>query len=147
MGFQRKLAKAAVLLSCFLALAGCAKVSPAIMAERDKLQGTWKPVSAEIDGKPARPEVMMSLRFHFQGDKVNIQRESQKKGSVKANARYGLNLDRTPKEIDFGSNSPGIYAFDGDTLKLCFTAQGAVRPQEFSTQLRDGRTGPARTLG
>ena len=58
---------------------------------------------------------------------------------------YTLSPEKTPKEIDLYTDFytrdkkhyPGIYAIEGDTLKICFDKAGKGRPAKF-------KTGPAR---
>jgi uncharacterized protein (TIGR03067 family) len=105
-------------------------------ADKEKLQGTWKPVFAELAGQPA-PEEIGALRLIFQGDqilrdyrgKLILSRSGEK-------ATFKLDAKKSPKEIDFlgTKTEPGIYVFEGERLKICTAVQGAPRPKEFTTR-------------
>jgi uncharacterized protein (TIGR03067 family) len=97
------------------------------------LQGTWKVVSLEIDGEVREfPET--PLRWVIKGNKVLYA------GAPLAD----LTVDpaTTPKNIDLGFLKPkrtyeGIYAVEGDTLKVCVnrrTEGVKERPLDFATK-------------
>jgi uncharacterized protein (TIGR03067 family) len=95
----------------------------------DRLQGIWSVVSAEMGGKPTKFEKAV---FMVDGKRACWQTsEIENQG--------GLYLDPAgkPKAYDFVTSQrtvEGIYALDGDTLRLC---QATKRPVEFATQ-KDG---------
>jgi RNA polymerase sigma factor (sigma-70 family) len=102
-------------------------------ADKDSLQGTWIPVSAEEDGKKIPEDVIKAKDFEmvFAGDKVTlpVKGESKEFG-------YKLDPDKKPKQIDLalgeGKTAKGIYLLDGDTLKLCVQKDpDGERPAEF----------------
>ena len=97
------------------------------------LQGTWKVHAAEVDGESALyPEV--SVRLVVKGGKVFYGGEEL----------AGLTVDATanPRTIDLEYRKPkkvveGIYALDGDTLKLCVNRQAdgvKERPTDFTSK-------------
>ncbi len=54
---------------------------------------------------------------------------------------YKVDPSKKPREIDIsrpeGSGMPalGIYAIDGDTLKLCYGGAGDARPDAFASEV------------
>jgi uncharacterized protein (TIGR03067 family) len=102
------------------------------------LQGMWKLMSLEINGK-AREFTDKAPRWVVRGDKVLYGGEEL----------AGLTVDATttPRSIDLGFRNPrrvyeGVYAIDGDTLKICVSRpDGDVRerPLDFSTEDKPGR--------
>jgi RNA polymerase sigma factor (sigma-70 family) len=105
-------------------------------ADKDGLQGTWVPMSAEQDGKQVPEEVLKDKNFEmvFTADKVNLPVKGEQVAS------YKINPDKKPKEIDLlvgeeKTARKGIYRLEEDTLTLCVPeAAGAERPTEFATK-------------
>lgn len=103
----------------------------AIEQDRKKLQGTWKHVGTEQNGKPVNDkEAPTSMTFL--GEKVRHPGESE----------YGIfTLSATRKLKSFQarfSNGEGLanlfaYELDGDRLRLC-RSPGQAFPQEFKTE-------------
>ena len=96
--------------------------------DQEKLQGTWKVVSGELEGKPLR-DAARSPKWVFAGEKVTMGRES---------ARYRLDPAATPRRIDLTNDVKetmlGIYQLDGGRLKICYGDPGEKRPTEFATK-------------
>jgi uncharacterized protein (TIGR03067 family) len=107
-------------------VSGCSSKGAAAKADQEKLQGTWRIVSAELAGQQAGAQ-LMTQRFTFEGDQ--ILRSGEK-------VTYKLDATKNPKEIDFvgGQPEPAIYAFEGERLKLCIAVRGAPRPTEFASR-------------
>src|SRR5262249_7989323 len=107
---------------------------------RDRLQGTWVPVSAEKGGKPAPEAVLTSVKVTFSGDRLTVQVEGEtKKGT------FRLDPTRSPKQIDLMRDgqepTEGIYRLDRDRLGICLDDARRGRPTEFKSP-----PGPAHTL-
>jgi uncharacterized protein (TIGR03067 family) len=105
--------------------------------DAEKLQGTWKVVSMEKDGKQAPDEVIREQKpWVIKGDKI-ITDEKAKDGT----STYKLDPSKKPKAIDIShpesdvKSTPGIYALEGDTLKLCLSyPANKDRPTEFAAK-------------
>ena len=99
-------------------------------ADRERLQGAWQVVALEFAGQPLPTEGMQVV---FTGDRCAVLNQG-KPGVAKT---YALDPSRDPKMIDMvsdlGVSTPGIYALDGDTLKICL-GESADRPSEFVTE-------------
>jgi uncharacterized protein (TIGR03067 family) len=97
--------------------------APAPKTDEEKLQGVWKVVKRETGGKVVTErEVSPIHKTVFDGNRV----ESQPKQFW--NGTYTLDRSKNPKQItiigDFpvaGTQYKGIYALDGDDLRLCIS--------------------------
>jgi uncharacterized protein (TIGR03067 family) len=97
------------------------------------LEGTWKLVSLEVEGKamelPEKPPVWV-----IKGNRVRYGAEDL--------ATLTLDATVTPKTVDLAFLNPkrvfeGVYSIEGDTLKVCAnrTTEGAKeRPTGFATE-------------
>jgi uncharacterized protein (TIGR03067 family) len=105
-----------------------------------KLDGTWRAVTAERDGKPA-PDVI-GHRLTFAGGKFTITRD----GKTLYAGTYETDPAKRPAWIDFNidtgpkANWKGIYALDGAALKTCDNAPDTAkaRPTTFAAPAGSG---------
>ena len=98
-----------------------------------KIEGRWKVTSVELAGVsvPGLADAELVLAdgkkiFTLPGGRVET-------------GTYHLNAARQPAQIDAATEGKvgteeGIYAVDGDTLKLCLATGGGQRPREFTTR-------------
>jgi uncharacterized protein (TIGR03067 family) len=101
-----------------------------------ELQGGWRLVSVEANGK-AEPLAGSRPRWTIKGEKVRYGGEDL--------ATLAADAGSTPKTIDVGFLSPkrtleGVYAIDGDTLKICLNKRTdgvKERPLVLSTVGKD----------
>ena len=105
---------------------------PVSYKDRQRLQGTWKPVSFVATGIPLRkPENNATMTFT--GGRVRIDVES-----LHISGRYHLNAANRAKEIDLTAkgkeNLFGVYSLEGNTLNICL---GKTRPKGLSIQNED----------
>jgi uncharacterized protein (TIGR03067 family) len=110
----------------------------------DKLQGTWVAVSIESDGKMVPEEKVKNVKMVIKDDTMSITTGGP--GRQAPPAMYKLDEKKKLKTIDItaggrdGSGKktddvlPGIYEFDGDTLKICLGLPGKDRPTELSAK-------------
>jgi uncharacterized protein (TIGR03067 family) len=110
--------------------------------DEERIQGVWKLVSSEREGKREPGDVKYPLQLVFSTDTLRF--------ALPAGARhpqpYKLDATRKPKRIDWlagGKNGPskpvpGIYELDGDTLKICWGGPGKERPRRFKTKAGTG---------
>jgi uncharacterized protein (TIGR03067 family) len=119
-------------------LAAAADAGADVKKEMKTLEGTWVRVSAETNGKEAPKEATKGITMTFAGDKFSSKMADT--GRV-IEGTFRIDPSKSPKEYD-ATASParkelttiGIYQFDGDRLKVCYTPEGGKRPKEFSTK-------------
>ena len=106
-------------------------------ADQIKLEGIWAVVSFEMDGKQVPDKAVKGMKMTFQDGKLLIQRGSRTLGS----GVYKIGLGQKPYVIDYREapdiTSPydaGILHVDGDTLKLCTSADPTKRPTAFDSK-------------
>jgi uncharacterized protein (TIGR03067 family) len=104
--------------------------------DRDLLQGTWLAVGAEFGSKKLDDAQVPvhEFRYIFEGDMMWATSRGKDKDQ---GVHFTLDPGKTPKEIDFSADTEsgkGIYALEGDTLKLCLAPPGVPRPDGFSKQ-------------
>jgi uncharacterized protein (TIGR03067 family) len=102
-----------------------------------EMDGTWKPLSAELAGKPWPQEILDSMKLIVNDDKytVYVGRQSDE-GTVKRDP------SKSPKTMDIsGKKGPNegktflvIYELKGDELRVCYDLSGKSRPTEFATK-------------
>ena len=101
------------------------------------IQGTWTFESSEAGGKALPAGELKGLILTFEGDKHTVKKGDE----VIQVGTQKIDPSKSPKTIDVtmtegpnkGKVMLGIYAIDGDTLKVCFDPQGKKRPTEFKS--------------
>ncbi len=117
---------------------------PAGMTDLEKLQGTWVEATCEWKGQDVifndqRPRWTRTI----EGNRSFIRDEN---GEAIRDLTFSLKPGRSPKAInvevtqgpDAGQTNVGIYQFDGESLKICWTIAGQERPTEFTTKRGTG---------
>src|SRR5438093_331879 len=107
----------------------------AIQKDPQRFQGTCKFESLEEHGEKAGAVSLKGRSIFFGADTFLIRDEE---GIVKA-GMVTIDPSKKPKTINAvikrgleqGEIMLGIYALEGDTLKVCFDVQGQERPKEF----------------
>jgi len=103
-----------------------------------KIQGTWKFVSQEIEGKPRPKEELAKQTITFAGDKWTVRRDDK----VIQAGTHKFDPTKKPAQVDAvvaegedkGSTMLGIYELKGDTIKVCFDPKGKERPKDFTSK-------------
>jgi uncharacterized protein (TIGR03067 family) len=103
-----------------------------------KIQGTWKFVSQDMDGKPVPKEDLEKQTITFDGDKWTVRRD----GKVIQAGTHKFETSKKPPQVDAavkegedkGNTMIGIYEMKGDTLKVCFDLKGKDRPADFTSK-------------
>jgi uncharacterized protein (TIGR03067 family) len=104
----------------------------------DKLiQGGWKPVTAELGGKPFPEEVLKTMKLILSDGKYTVLVGEQKdEGTVK------LDPAQKPSAMDIvgtkgpnqGKTIPAIYELSHNKLRICYDLSGKERPKKFETR-------------
>jgi uncharacterized protein (TIGR03067 family) len=134
---MRRVQVLAVLVVAFLVAADDPK------KEIEKLQGTWKLVSLEVDGKKAtKGDIKKEQKMVVEGDKFSstVDDKHSFKGTFK------LDASKKPKAVDAvvtegeykGKTLLGIYEVEGDTMRACYAPPGKERPTEFVSKEGSG---------
>ncbi len=112
---------------------------PGVESEIAKLKGQWVGVSFHIDGLEA--PVSQWYRYSFDGDRMTTETSL----GTPATVRYHLDPHAAPKRLDTATTvdgveevSKGIYALDGDSLRLSWRVVGD-RPNDFEPRDRDDK--------
>jgi uncharacterized protein (TIGR03067 family) len=109
----------------------------------DNILGNWSCVSGVINGNPLDANVAASLKLKMTTDRYRTERGEQ----VLFDSTYKLDPARQPKWIEMvgtegdsaGKSALGIFALNGDELKMCYTMPGGARPTEFESSAGSGR--------
>ena len=106
-------------------------------SDAQKLEGTWKPQSAEMAGAQYPQKVLDTMTLVLKGETYLVDVGGQKdEGKCKHDSA------KSPKTLDItGTNGPNegktflaIYELKGDELKVCYDLSGDSRPTEFATK-------------
>jgi len=115
--------------------------------EPDKLQGTWKAVAIEENGKAVPADVLNQFRLIVTGDKWRMRtRVKDEFKDVDYKARF--DAKKEPHALDLTTSNftakpdivQGIYRLEGDVLKLRLSPPGKDRPAGFDGKADDGST-------
>jgi uncharacterized protein (TIGR03067 family) len=107
-------------------------------AKKDQkmFQGSWVPVSVEVNGEEVPKEQLKDVLVTVKGNKVTF-----KEGDKTSEATFTLDPTKKPKQIngtakekDKEVKTIGIYEFDSGKLKICYTLEGGKRPTEFTSK-------------
>lgn len=98
-----------------------ARAADTAESEMQKLEGTWVVAEAEAEGRPIEQIRGMKLIF----EKGNVIMDGMGR---KMTTSYKLNPAASPRHMDFAApkdlrDAPpmeGIYAWDGEKLRVCF---------------------------
>ncbi len=106
-------------------------------SDAPEMDGTWKPVAAELAGEQWTKQVLDSMKLILKDDKYTVQvGEQSDEGEVKRDP------SKSPKTMDIkGTKGPNkgrtflvIYELKGDELRVCYDLSGKSRPTEFATK-------------
>jgi len=102
-----------------------------------KMQGSWRPVAAELGGKQFPDGVLKTMKLVLSDGKYTVTvAEQTDEGTVK------LDPAKQPRALDIvgtkgpnqGKTIPAIYELTDVTLRICYDLSGKARPQEFKTK-------------
>jgi uncharacterized protein (TIGR03067 family) len=110
-----------------------------------ELQGEWRGVEMEAQGKRAPAAETQKFRVLIKGEEITFQ-----PGPGARKSKFKLHPGRKPRGIDLipqdgpdkGKTVKGIYALEKGRLRLCAANYGGDinrRPKAFRTEAGDGR--------
>jgi uncharacterized protein (TIGR03067 family) len=122
-----------ICLSVVASLLAFASCSP---DDAKTLQGSWKPVKAELSGQPMADTVLKSISLKLDNGRYDVLA-----GGASDKGTYTLDTAAKPKGMTItgtagpnnGKTFPAIYEITGDTLRICYDLSGAKRPTEFKS--------------
>lgn len=133
-----------VLCIVAIILCGAASSSPA-GGDKDsgaavlkKIQGTWKFIAHEMNGKAATPEELAKMTINFKGNKWTV-RDGDK---VVQAGTHKFNPTKNRGQVDAvvtegegkGSTMLGIYEMKGNKMAVCFDPKGKERPTSLKAK-------------
>jgi uncharacterized protein (TIGR03067 family) len=131
------------ILTVALVLGADTQKDDAVKSESNKLQGTWRIVSAEREGTNAPDDEIKKTTLIIKGDKLTVKKTENAAKPEEKTYEMSFTLDPTknPKWIDVtytdgertGESSLGIYELNDDSLKICMS-RGTTRPSEFESK-------------
>ncbi len=122
-------------------------------SDLNKMQGYWKPLQCEFEGKPQMPAAVMNQvtvvfdksEYHlYFKDKPNAM--GQPVIFRLALANIALDEKPSPKSITFefadgpqkGKKCHGIYEVAGNQLKMCYGPSDKPKPAKFESSANSG---------
>jgi len=101
--------------------------------ELEKFQGTWTVVSMENGGQKVPEEQSSQIRLTYKDNTYSVML-----GGETRTGTFQIDPSKKPKAIDRtptsgpnkGKTFKGIYEFDGETLRCCWSVE-SDRPTEF----------------
>lgn len=101
-----------------------------------ELEGTYKPLVVEKDGKSAEKGIVDTMTVQIKGDEliVSFSADDKKVAKIKVTPDPKLsNIDLSPQDgTEKGKTFPGIYKLEKGELVLAFSEKGD-RPKEFKS--------------
>jgi uncharacterized protein (TIGR03067 family) len=104
------------------------------------VDGTWRVIAGERNGEAVdilKDIQFKDARFIIKGNKITL-----KAPTMEQPGKLKLDPSKNPKAIEIVLNAgtdaervfPGVYAVEGDKLKICLGTDSKARPSEFRTQ-------------
>lgn len=144
--------RACVLMGVILMATVALADPPAAPAtDLDKVQGYWKPLQCDYEGKPQMPvDIMKQVTVVFDKGEYHLYFKDNAAPMGKPNilrlALANIALDAATKTITFefadgplkGKKSHGIYDLAGDQLKMCYGSADKPKPTKFESPAGSG---------
>lgn len=100
-----------------------------------KIQGKWKFIASEMNGKPTPEDELAKMTVTFKGDKWAVRSGDK----VVQAGTHKFDPTKKPGQVDAvitegeGKDGKmlGIYELKGDKMKVCFDPMGKERPKSF----------------
>jgi uncharacterized protein (TIGR03067 family) len=100
----------------------------------EKYQGTWVLLSEEFEGKKVPADEVKDLSYTVQGHEILFKSNGKDRSAI-----VKLDPSRNPKTYDLVRDDglvslKGIYAWDGELIKICSAVDQGDRPTAFETR-------------
>jgi uncharacterized protein (TIGR03067 family) len=126
--------------------------APTPTSDLDRLQGYWKPLQCEYEGKAQMPtDIMKQVTVVFDKNEYHLyfkDKEPDAKGNpiILRLALAHVALDSATNTITFefadgplkGKKSHGIYELAGNQLKMCYGPVDKPKPTKFESPAGSG---------
>ena len=107
------------------------------MNSAQHLEGVWQAISAIVSGQSIPSADVDTIRLTMTATGFTTQRG----GETLFDSTYTADATKSPMQIEMigtggdfdGKPALGIYAFEGEQLRLCYTMPGFHRPTEFAS--------------
>lgn len=124
-----------ILLPLLLLLGADSAPDELVQKELQQFQGTWKPISMEMDGKFLTEEQIGKTRLTIKGEKFTFDT-----GKDSHEGLYKIDPRREPKQLDIvitrgdekGKTYLVIYKFAEGKMVQCMENSNAKRPLDFT---------------
>jgi uncharacterized protein (TIGR03067 family) len=141
---KRATGKAVRLKAKAAAASALASTPSATDAPDTGFDGEWRMVSGVMNGVTMEESLLQWVKRVNRGNTSTVLAGLQTMLKVE----FTTDVSQSPPAIDYvnlagpnkGKKQLGIYAFDGDRLKICVAAPGDARPGGFHSTKGDGRT-------
>ena len=126
---------AVCLLVLLLPACSAQEAAPEMEPDLATLQGTWKPISMEMDGKFLPDARIGNTRLTIEGENFTFDTGDDNHGGL-----YKIKPDEDPKQLDIeitrgdeaGKVYLVIYKFEDGKMIQCMEVSNAKRPTEFT---------------
>jgi len=115
--------------------------APAIRADdAGKLEGAYTFTSGEEGGKAVPADQLKDDALRITDDTIVLSDDGGKSLFVlkytldTSKKPWGIAMTMTGSPFGKGAKSRGILELEGDTLKICYAAEGGEAPSEFKTK-------------
>lgn len=107
------------------------------MTSNETLPGLWQATAATVSGQTIPASEIGAVRLTLTATRFTTKRGAE----TLFDSSYTADPTQSPMQIqmigsggDFeGQAALGIYAFEGETLRICYTMPGYARPTEFAS--------------
>jgi uncharacterized protein (TIGR03067 family) len=112
------------------------------MNSAQHLEGVWQAISAIVSGQAMPSADVDTIRLTLTTTRFTTQRGAE----TLFDSTYTADATKSPMQIEMigtggdfdGKPALGIYAFEGEQLRLCYTMPGFRRPTDFASAAGSG---------